>query len=77
MDSGVCLEGTSLSAGIVTHRAPEWFLPSVGPLVCLTVIGCNTGIVTLLTPVRLLSCMGHPVCFLPCMSKLLVPKVNV
>ena len=27
MDSGLCLEVTSLGAGIVTHLAPEWYLP--------------------------------------------------
>jgi hypothetical protein len=31
MDSSVSLEVTSCGAGIVTHLAPEWFLPCVGP----------------------------------------------
>ena len=33
----------------------------MGPHVFLKVTSCNTGIVTLLTSVRLLSCVGYPV----------------
>ena len=49
MDSGVCPEVTSLSAGIVTHLAPEWFLACVCPHMHLEVTSCSAGIVTDLT----------------------------